>query len=148
MRIRRPGWLVPETAYLFCPSLLYVEGPFLPAPLAPSVIGFDVGLDLDRVGSGGEPPGGAFQLAGGPPVGEPFLLPVEVQVYVVPGQEVAIPILNDSPDGGADAADVSGRTHRGYENSAPRTTTAACVPSAARPPPSPPSTHALSTPPR
>src|ERR671916_1212662 len=148
MRIRRPACLVPETAYLFCPSLLYVERPFLPAPLAPSIIGFDVGLDLDCVGSGGEPPGGAFQLTGGPPVGEPLLLPVEIQVYVVPGQEVAVPVRNDSPDGGANTADVSGRVHRGYENSAPRTTTAARVPSAARPPPSPTSTHALSTPPR
>jgi len=148
MRIRRPAWLVPETADVIYPLLLYVERPFLPAPLAPSIIGFDVGLYLDRVGSGGEPPGGAFQLAGGPPVGEPLLLPVEVQVYVVPGQEVAVPVLNDSPDGGADAADVSGRTYRGYENSAPSATTAARVPPAARPPSSPPSTHTLSTPPR
>src|SRR4028119_2022917 len=148
MRIRCPAWPVPETAFLICPLLLYVEGPFLVAPLAPSVVGFDVGRYLDRVGSGGEPPGGAFQLAGGPPVGEPLILPVEVQVYVVPGYEVAVPVLDDSPDGGADAADVSGRSHRGYENSAPRTTTAARVPPAARPPPSSPSTHELSTPPR
>src|SRR4028118_305048 len=148
MRIRCPAWPVPETAFLICPLLLYVEGPFFPAPLAPSIIGFDVGLYLDRVGSGGEPPCGAFQLAGGPPVGEPLLLPVEVQVYVVPGQKGAVPVRNDSPDGGADAADVSGRTYRGYENSAPRTPPAARVPPAARPPPSPPSTHTLSTPPR
>src|SRR4028118_1818022 len=148
MRIKGPAWLVPETVYPIRPLLLYVEGPFLPAPLAPSVIGFDVGLYLDRVGSGGEPPGGAFQLARGLPIGEPLLLPVEVQVYVVPGQDAAVPGRNDSPDGGADAADVSGRTYRGYENSAPRTATAARVASAARPPPSPPSTHTLSTPPR
>src|SRR5215210_8114045 len=148
MRIRCPERVVTETAFVVYPLLLYVEGPLLPAPLAPSVIGFDVGLYLDRVGSGGEPPGGTFQLAAGPPIGEPLLLPVEVQVYVVPGKEVAVPVRNDSPDGGANAADVSGRVHRGYENSAPRTTTAARVPSAARPPPSPTSTHALSTPPR
>src|SRR4028119_1155578 len=148
MLIRCPAWPVPETAYPICPLLLYVEGPFLPAPLAPSVVGFDVGLYLDRVGSGGEPPGGALQLAGAPPVGEPLLLPVEVQVYVVPRQEVTVPVLDDSPDGGTDAADVSGRTYRGYENSASRTTTAARVPPAAGPPSSPPSTHALSTPPR
>jgi hypothetical protein len=148
MRIKCPAWLVPETAYLIRPLLLYVEGPFLPAPLAPSVIGFDVGLYLDRVGTGGEPPGGAFQLARGLPIGEPLLLPVEVHVYVVPGQEAAVPGRNDSPDGGAGAADVSGRTYRRYEDSAPRTTTAARVASAARPPPSPPSTHTLSTPPR
>src|SRR4028119_1618514 len=148
MRNKCPAWLVPETVYPIRPLLLYVEGPFLPAPLAPSVIGFDVGLYLDRVGSGGEPPGGAFQLAGGPPVGEPLILPVEVQVCVVPGQEVAVPVLDDGPDGGADAADVSGRSHRGYENSAPRTPTAAPPPPAATPPPPSPSTHALSTPPR
>src|SRR5215210_3849320 len=119
MRIRCPAWLIPETAYPICPLLLYVEGPFLPAHLAPSVLRFDVGLYLDRMGAGGEPPGGTFQVAGGPPVGEPLLLPVEVHVYVMPGQEVAVPVLNDSPDGGAGATYVSGRTYRGYENSAP-----------------------------
>ena len=143
MRIRCPAWFVLETACPICPLLLYVEGPFLPARLAPPVVGFDVGIYFDRVGAGGEPPGGAFQVTGSPPVGEPLLLPVEVQVYVVPGQGGAVPVLDDGPDGGAGATNVSGRTNRGYENSAPRTTTAARVPPAARPPPSPPSTHTL-----
>ena len=124
------------------PLFLYVEGPSLPAHC---VIG--AGLYLDRVGAGGKPPGGASQVAAGPPIVEPLLFPVDVHVYVVPGQEATLPVLHVGVDGGAVNIDVSGGAHRGYEDSAPRST-AARTSSAARSPPSPPSAHTLSTPPQ
>ena len=128
------------------PLFLYVEGPSLPGRPAP-VIGLDGDLYLDRVGAGGKPPGGASQAAAGRIIVEPHLLPVDVHVYVVPGQEAAVPVLHVGVDGGAVNIDVSGGAHRGYEDSAPRST-AARTSSAARSPPSPPSAHPLSTPPQ
>ncbi len=118
-------WLASETQEIRLTSLalfLYVEGPFLPVRLAPSVIVFGIGFYLDRVGAGGKLSGGTFQLAGGPPVSEPQILTVEVQIYIVPGQIVTLPVLHEGPDGGAGAIDVSGGAHRSYKDSAPRNT--------------------------
>jgi hypothetical protein len=105
------------------------------------VIGLDDGFYLDRVSAGGKAPGGTRQAAARLPIVEPHRLPVEVHVYVVPGQEDAVPVLYD---GGVRVIDDSGGCNRGYEDRAPRTT-AAPWPSAAG---SPPSSHALSTPPQ
>src|SRR5918998_3445748 len=108
------------------------------------VIGLDDGFYLDRVSAGGKTPGGTRQAAARLPIVEPHWLPVEVHVYVVPGQEYTVPVLYDGPDGGVRVIDDSGGCNRGYEDRAPRTT-AAPWPSAAG---SPPSSHALSTPPQ
>jgi hypothetical protein len=112
-----------------------------------SVIGLDDSFYLDRVSAGGKAPGRARQATARLPKVEPHRLPVEVHVYVVSGKEDAVPILYDGPYGGVRAIDDSGGAHRGYDDRAPRTT-AAPWPSAARSPPSPPSAHALSTPPQ
>ena len=138
----KPGM---RTGLTLCPSFLYLEGPSLPASLAVSVIVLGVGLYLDRVSARGKAPGRACQAAAGPPIAEPHRLPVEVHVYVVPGQVAAIHGLNECLDGGAWTFDFSGRARRGYEDSTPRTTAVPAL-CATRPPPSPPSAHALSTP--
>ena len=122
------------------PSFLYLEGPSLPARLAVSVVILGVGLYLDRVIARGKTPGGACQAAAGPPIAEPHRLPVEVQVYVVPGQVAAIHGLHECLDGGAWTFDFSGRARRGYEDSTPRTTAVPAL-CATRSPPSPPSAH-------
>jgi hypothetical protein len=129
------------------PSFLYIEGPSLPARLAVSGVVLCVGFYLDRVRARGKAPGGACQAAAGAPIAEPHRLPVEVHVYVVPGQVAAIHGLHECLDSGAWTFDLSGRARRGYEDSAPRTTTVP-APCATRSPPSPPSAHALSTPPQ
>ena len=117
------------------PLIPYVEGPTLPARPR-SVVGFDGGLYLDRVRAGGEVPGGARQATAGAPVAEPLRLAVEVDVYVVPREECAVPVLHESPDGGVRTIDDPSGAHRGYEDRAPRTI----------PPASSPSAHALSAP--
>lgn len=121
---------------------LYIEGPSLPTRSAPSVIGLAVGLYLDSVSAGRKIPSVAFQAAGGPPIGEPHIRPVEVHVYVVLGQIVTLPVQHGSLDGGAGAIDVSGGTRRGYEDSAPRNTAPAAPFAAGSRPPSPTPAHA------
>jgi hypothetical protein len=134
-----------RTGLTLRPSLLYHEGPSLPARLAVSVIVLGVGLYLDRVSARGKAPGRACQAAAGPPIAEPLRLPVEVHVYIVPGQVAAIHGLNECLDGGAWTFDFSGRARRGNEDSAPRTTAVPAL-CATRSPPSTPSAHALSSP--
>ena len=89
-----------------------------------SEIGLDDGFYLDRVSAGGKAPRGARQAAARLLIIEPHRLPVEVHVYVVSGQEDAVPVLYDGPDGGVRAIDDSGGASRGYEDRAPRTTAA------------------------
>jgi hypothetical protein len=134
-----------RTGLTLRPSFLYHEGPSLPARLAVSVIVLGVGLYLDRVSAGGKAPGGARQAAAGPPVAEPLRLPVEVHVYIAPGEVAAIHGLHECLDGGAWTFDLSGRARRGYEDSAPRTTAVGALCAARSPPPSSPSAHALLT---
>jgi hypothetical protein len=130
------------------PSFLYIEGPSLPACLAVSLIVLGVDFYLDRVRARGKAPGGACQAAAGAPIAEPHRLPVEVHVYVVPGQVAAIHSLHECLDGGAWTFDLSGRARRGYEDSTPRTTAVVALCATRSPPPPPPSAHALSTPPQ
>ena len=107
------------------PSSLYIEGPSLPARLAVSGVVLGVDLYLDGVRARGKAPSGACQAAAGAPIAEPHRLPVEVDVYVVPGEVAAIHGLHECLDGGAWTFDLSGRARRGYKDSAPRTTTVA-----------------------
>ena len=107
------------------PSSLYIEGPSLPARLAVSGVVLGVDLYLDCVRARGKAPSGACQAAAGAPIAEPHRLPVEVHVYVVPGEVAAIHGLHECLDGGAWTFDLSGRARRGYKDSAPRTTAVA-----------------------
>jgi len=134
----------PRTSLPSLPLFLYVEGPSLPArPFSVIVLG--IGFYLDRVSARGKAPGGARQAAAGPPIIKPHRLPVEVHVYVVPGQEAAIHGLHECLDVGSGTLDNPGGARPGYEDSTPRTT-AVRAPRAARSPPSSSSAHALSTP--
>src|SRR5919107_4245183 len=112
-RMRTRTRLVSEPA-LPLASLPYGEAPVLPG--CPGLF-WRAGQYLDRVGVRGEPASRETQPAGRPLVLKPpYLLPVEVDMYVGLGER-GFAVLHHRAHGGAGATDGSGGAHIGYRDS-------------------------------